>query len=752
MISFRKKLISMLLCMALTASMLTACSKSEPVETAPTSNVTEAAATSAPESTPTNVPKATPTAEITPAEENASTDVTAAPVDETDDQTEENTDGQQDEGQGGQSWAATIYTGNLPEEIPDRNDDMYTYYNYDFLQEHQGDNIVEVAAHSGDLISGVFSILADESQTSHEIEQLRLFISQAYDTETLKEQGISEVLPYIERIQNVSSLEEMNKLLTSEDFPFSPFINSSVGFIGRNEKNAVSLFPNLLFVDGVAVGGKYYADADSEDGQRMIAALSGMGYLGLMADLPYIGVEAEDIRNWYDQLIAFEISYGKYADYTEKYLMMEYGEFAEEGKRSIKTIDELEELSPAFPIREILAKTWNVSDVKYSILSCEWLQVFNELWTEENLETIKMMAIAKVLDETRPFRDNTAFNAIAEQYGLAVDPMTFAYNACNKNTTFAHLIVELYISECLGAEAVEKISGITLDLVEAYKELIKETEWLEDDTKENLIDKLDKLNICILAPNSGYYDFGDLELIPYEDGGTLLGNYLILKKHQEQQNLEIVNSSTWADYEWYLMEPTLVNAFYDPVANAIDILPGYVSSIIYNEDMDYTDLLGTIGVTIGHEISHGFDFVGSQFNGDAEPVPIYTDDDLNDFLEVCSRIADYFGSIEIEPGVYLSGELVKGEATADLSGMQAVLFIAENSDEIDLERFIDQYAYIWAKVVPEENIIVDITDSHPVAYLRVNAVLQMFDYIYDAFGISEDDGMYLAPEDRITLW
>ena len=363
-----------------------------------------------------------------------------------------------------------------------------------------------------------------------------------------------------------------------------------------------------------------------------------------------------------------------------------------------------------------------------------------------------MMAIAKVFDETRPYRDSSAYNAIAEQYGLAKDPMTFAYNACNSNTTFAHLIGQIYVSECLGNEAVDKITDLTHDIVDAYKVLINDTEWLEDDTKEKLIDKLDKLAINILAPDSGYYDFSDVKLIPGEEGGTLFGNYLLLKKHRQEQDMKLLAASKPVENAWYAFTPATVNAFYDPMCNSINILPGYVSSIIYNDTFDYSDLLGTIGVTLAHEISHGFDYLGSQFNGDADPILVFTDDDLNDFLAICTKIADYYSSIEVEPGLNVQGEIVKGEATADLSGVQAVLYLAENNDEIDIDRLIDQYANICAKVESEENMMVELADTHPLDYLQVNVNLQMFDMIYEIYGITEDDGMYLAPEDRIVIW
>ncbi len=653
----------------------------------------------------------------------------------------------------GSPWPTSILSGNITVDLPDRNDDMYMYYNYDFLKENEGSNVTKVAVYSGDISNGVVGIMADETKTSDELEQLRLFFSQAADTETLVAQGNDEIIPYIEKIKAVSSIEEMNALLSAEDFPFSPFITAINYYAGKENGNLISLYPNFLFVDPVLIGGQYYENSNDPANSAMIRVLESQVIINTMADIPLIGIEAAELNDYMTALLNFEIQYGQYAEYEARYGKLEYGAYAEELKKSVITPDELEKLCTSFPIKGILANQMKDSSDKYLVLSRKWLEVLNDLWTDENIEIIKLMAEMKVLNETRPYRDNSALNAVYESYGLpAADPMTFAYNACNSIDTFSHLIAKLYVTECIDPKANERITALTKELVDTYKKLINETKWIDENTKAGLVKKLDSLSLNILSPISGYYDYSSLKLVPASEGGTLFGNYLILKKYRAEQELKLLKSSTPLQSTWYFVRPTDINCFYDVLSNSINILPGYVTSFIYNDAMDEETLLGGIGVVVGHEISHGFDFSGSQFDGNGDPLPVYSENDMNIFLAKCGKIADYYSSFEVEPDISVNGQMVKVEATADLSGVQAVLAIAENRGNVDIDRLVDAMADIYSQVITKESLVAYTSDSHPLNHYRVNANLQMFDIIYKTFGITEDDGMYLAPEDRIVLW
>ena len=175
-------------------------------------------------------------------------------------------------------------------------------------------------------------------------------------------------------------------------------------------------------------------------------------------------------------------------------------------------------------------------------------------------------------------------------------------------------------------------------------------------------------------------------------------------------------------------------------------------ALVYDENMDHTELLARIGYVIAHEISHGFDYQGAQIDAYGTPNPVFTDADEETFTQKSSALASYYDGIEVVPGTMADGENDITEAAADLCGMQVVLKLASKDSNIDYDKFFSKLSSVWAQVVPEATLTVHLLDNHPLRNLRVNVNVQMFDPIYDVLGVSEGNTMYLAPEKRINIW
>ena len=188
------------------------------------------------------------------------------------------------------------------------------------------------------------------------------------------------------------------------------------------------------------------------------------------------------------------------------------------------------------------------------------------------------------------------------------------------------------------------------------------------------------------------------------------------------------------------------------VSNSVNVYPGYVTSFIYSDDMSDQDLLAGAGFTVGHEVSHGFDFQGAQFDAYGTPNPLFAEADVDVFEQKTSSLASYYSGIEISPDINVNGQLVVTEAAADLCGMQAILELAGTTEGIDYKQFFNRTANMWAQVVRAEMLPNLVLDAHPLYSLRVNVNAQMFDPLYSALGVTEGDTMYLAPEKRITIY
>ena len=652
----------------------------------------------------------------------------------------------------GSPWVTSILSGNLPAAQPEVKDDLYAHYNYEYLAAHQDQNSSKLKECSSELRDAVTAIIEDESMIGHDLDQLRIFYNQAADVEALQATGLSEVKPYLDRIDEVTTLDEMNALLTADDFPFSPFVLANVTTNDTRAKNIVGISPNFVLCDPYIVGGTYYQNSDDPQVQANIEALLQNLVANSLVDLMAAGMDKDELKDAGAQLISFEKKHGQYLDAVSTYLNADYGALAEEMRNSYCTLDEMCALASNFPMKETLDKMWKGGSETYFI-DRDWLEAFNGLWTEENLATIKLVAKAKVLGETRPYRDPTPMNDVLESSGqVAPSAEDFAYTACTSLDTLANVVAKIYVDDALGDNAKARLEALSGNLIATYKDLVENTTWMGEESRQRIIEKLDNMTINVLEPQGGYFDYGNLELTPTEEGGTLFSNYLKLKQYRYDCESKLVNQPAVAASPWFGAAPTMANSFYDPTSNSINIYPGFVTSQIYTDEMTDADLLAGAGWSIGHEISHGFDYEGSQLDAYGQPNPVFTDADVDAFVLKCATLAMYYSKIEVMPDQMVNGQLVVGEAGADLSGMQACLELASKTEGFDYDDFFEGCSNVWAEVVLAQYLTEYLADVHPMNHLRVNVSAQMYDAIYEAFGVAEGDGMYLAPGERIVMW
>ncbi len=652
----------------------------------------------------------------------------------------------------GKPWVTSIMQGNLPAEKPEAKDDLYTHYAYDYLAAHQEQPGSRVDEYTAELQSTNLASIKDTSKSNHDLDQLRIFFNQAADTETLQKTGLSEVQPYLDRIDKVASIEEMNDLLVADDFPFSPFIIANLTMSDTRDVNIVVVNPNLVLSDPILVGGMLYQDSDDPQTQESLDRSLLMSGGDALLDLLAQGMESEEVLEVFNGISSFEKAYAKHLDYSGRYSQMDFGAAADAVSASYVTLDELCAACPNFPMQQLLDKLGKGTSPRYSA-AVGWVEAFNGVWTDENLDVIKQMARLKVLNETRPYRDPTALNQYIEMEGNPVpDAETFAYKSCDSLDTFAVILANNFVNESLGANAKGRLTQLSQDIVNTYKELVANTAWVGDESRTRIVEKLDHMTLNVLEPAGGYYDYSGLELTPTDQGGTLMGNYLKLKQYRLDQESKLVGKPAIAAPLWFTIKPTFANCYYDSSSNSINIPPGYVTSLYYSDDMSDEDLLAGIGYTIAHEISHGFDYAGAQFDAYGTPNPVFADADVDAFVLKASTLASYYKGIEVAPDTMVNGENVVTEAAADLCGMHAVLEIASKSDTVDYDKFFSTISNGWAQVIPQQTMATQLLDTHPLNNLRINVNAQMFDPIYEKLGVTEGDGMYLDPEQRINIW
>ena len=417
--------------------------------------------------------------------------------------------------------------------------------------------------------------------------------------------------------------------------------------------------------------------------------------------------------------------------------------------------DEMKAAEGPLPILENLAATGYPETDRYQVINPDGLKKLAELYTDENLPLIKdylivigTLGAAGSLDRECYEWNYACNNAVSGASGMLDDETAFS-NAVS--TALAWPVAQLYTQTYLKQEDKDRIMDMMKEILDTYHGIIEEADFLSDATREKAIEKLDAIKPRSLWPdNWDIYACDGLDFDGPEKGGTLweasrrIAAYNIAKSIKEFP--DPVDKEKWA------APPTMVNCFYDWTNNTVTILGAFAQGGFYNSDMSDEEMLAKLGCVIGHEISHGFDSKGAQFDKNGDMASWWTDEDYATFLARNQKMADYYNAMHPWEGQDFYGSIMTGEAGADMAGMKAVLRLAAQRENFDYDAFFRAFADIWLEKGSLQNAYSSINNVHPMSYLRINCTLQQFDEFLNCYGITEGDGMYLAPEDRVIIW
>ena len=339
-------------------------------------------------------------------------------------------------------------------------------------------------------------------------------------------------------------------------------------------------------------------------------------------------------------------------------------------------------------------------------------------------------------------------NAISGSTGMLDDETVFSSSVAGMLPWPA---AQLYTDTYLKQEDKDRISAMVDEIIAAYHGILEEADFLSEETKAKAIEKLDAIDKRILFPDSWEkYDCAELNFAAPADGGTLWEASRANTEYWIRK--EVKEFSDPVDKEEWGATPDTVNCFYDAQTNSIYILGGFAQGKIYHADMSDEELYAKLGAVIGHEISHAFDSTGAQFDKEGNFADWWTEEDYAAFQERNAKMEAYYSAMHPWEGQDLYGSIMTGEACADMAGIKVMLRLAAEKEDFDYDAFFRAYADIWLTKDTLQMAYARINDNHPMAYLRINATLQQFDEFLDYYGITEGDGMYLAPADRVNIW
>jgi putative endopeptidase len=316
----------------------------------------------------------------------------------------------------------------------------------------------------------------------------------------------------------------------------------------------------------------------------------------------------------------------------------------------------------------------------------------------------------------------------------------------------------VYVERHFSPDAKVAMDDLVANLVAAYRQSIETLDWMTPDTRERALDKLSKF-----TPKIGYpvkwRDYSALQIVPDD----LLANVRATTEFEFQRELGKIGKPIDRD-EWF-MTPQTINAYYNPGFNEIVFPAAILQYPFFDEARDAAANYGAIGAVIGHEIGHGFDDQGSQYDGDGRLTDWWTADDKSAFeARTASLIAQYDALEPAQlPGHHVKGDLTIGENIGDLGGLgiawKAYLLSLDGSEPPEVEgltgaqRFFLSWAQAWqVKLRDEEALRLLSIDPHSPNEFRCNQIVRNIDVFYSTFDVTASDKLWLDPKDRVTIW
>ncbi|MGW4846718.1 M13 family metallopeptidase [Nocardia brasiliensis] len=394
----------------------------------------------------------------------------------------------------------------------------------------------------------------------------------------------------------------------------------------------------------------------------------------------------------------------------------------------------------------------------------DYLDTFAQVWAAESLADWQAWATWRLLRSRAPYLTD---DLVAENFAFYGRTLTGAEEIRERwkrgvslvQDLLGEAVGKLYVAEHFPPEAKARMVELVANLQEAYRRNIAQLDWMGADTRAAALAKLEKFTPKIGYPDK-WRDYSDVRIDPAD----LVGNYRSGYAADHDRDLNKLGGPVDRD-EWF-MTPQTVNAYYNPGMNEIVFPAAILQPPFFDMNADDAANYGGIGAVIGHEIGHGFDDQGAKYDGDGNMVDWWTDDDRAEFGKRTKALIDQYSVLspkDLSDEHTVNGEFTIGENIGDLGGLSIALQAYKISLDgaeapvIDgltgLQRVFYGWAQVWRTKARTEEAIRRLTiDPHSPPEFRCNAVVRNIDSFHEAFDVTPEDALYLAPEDRVRIW
>ena len=620
-------------------------------------------------------------------------------------------------------------------------DEYSRYGSFDVLQENNNKQLRE-------LIEGVAAQQNEKGSVAQKIADL---YNSAMDSVALNEHGLDEMEAFL-ACDGYQTSAQVTQDWLKQVWPkmLRQGVDGLMGFyIGADEKDSKN---NILSIvqGGLTLGQKdYYLDQDPETAKIREAYVAYIRQL-----VSHVGFGETDAARISDDVMRIETRLAKASksmtelrDPEANYHKMSYDQL----KKDFAGID-----------WDAYLHIFGISSLKDVIVGQpEAIHEVEKILAEETPEALQNVYLWHAIDMAAGYVDDESRNLSFAFWGTALSGKTqdrprWKRAVSSVEGCLGEALGQLYVAKYFPPAAKERMEKLVANLQQALGERIDAQDWMSDETKKVAHEKLDAFYVKVGYPDK-WTDYSTLQI-----GNSYLQNILSCKEWAIQDMIaKHLNKPVDKD-EWY-MTPQTVNAYYNPTTNEICFPAGILQPPFFDMEADDAFNYGAIGVVIGHEMTHGFDDQGSKYDKNGNLSQWWTEEDTKRFNERIQVMRDYHDSIEVLPGLHSNGSLTLGENMADHGGLMvayqafvnatAQAPLSDKDGFTPAQRFFLAYANVWGQNIRDEEIRKRVkSDPHSLGKWRVNGQMPHMDAWYEAFGITEQDPMFVPKEKRVTIW
>ena len=620
-------------------------------------------------------------------------------------------------------------------------DDRVRWGSFDELREKTSQNLLDIMKKS--------SIDNDIDSNSDEGKAVLLY-NLYTDTLERNKEGVKPILPYIERVNGIKSINQIEDLLID----FYP-------------KGSLALF-------------YYRVTADSKDSNLNILKM----YPGVL------GIERDYYLNKDKNSKKILGEYKKHIESMFELVGFSEAESLQESSRIIKFEKKIASIRLDKVSRRDASRTYNPLQIEklYEYLPLNWKKIFNSAGLEKinslvlsdlnYFKSINRILQTVSIDDVKSYLKWTIIDGSASSLSMDIDRANWEFygkvlngsvsqRALEKravqvvNSSLGDALGKVYVSDKFTQEAKDIMIELIDNLKIAYTKRIQNLKWMDSITKINAINKLRKMKVKVGFPDK-WEDYSKLELIKDENNSNYFEARINIAEYNFFDNLSDFGKPV--DKSQWLLTPQTVNAGYVPIFNEIIFPAAFLQPPFFDMYADPAVNYGAIGSVIGHEILHGFDDSGADFDEVGNLRNWWTDKDLKKFNKLAGKLADQFSEIEVLPGNFINGQFTLGENIGDLGGLRAAydaykIYKKNNKTPDSIygytpeQLFFISFANNFRTKIREEaqkNYLR--IDPHSPGYYRVNQSVRNMDEFHEAFNTTSEDSMFLRKDKRVYIW